>query len=104
MKQTAARKHPAGELPNRLPLPDGISAERMIALYRTMVLLRKFELAAQIVSAIEEHHGMVGGMTRNAFTPGLMTGLAGVIHTLVRMHVDCSLPSPLLLERRGRAA
>lgn len=53
---------------------------------------------AQVVSAIEEHHGMVGGMTRAAFTPGLMTGLAGAIHTLCRMHPACALPSPLLLE------
>lgn len=57
------------------------------------------EPAAQIVSAIEEHRGMVGGMTREAFTPGLMTGLAGAIHGLGRMHPDCALPSPLLLER-----
>ncbi len=57
------------------------------------------EPTAQIVSAIEEHRGMVGGMTREAFTPGLMTGLAGAIHGLGRMHPDCALPSPLLLER-----
>jgi len=31
----------------------------------------------------------------------LMIGLAGVIHTLSRMHPDCVLPSPLLLERRA---
>jgi len=53
---------------------------------------------AQVLSAIEEHHGMVGGMTREAFTPGLMTGLSGVIHTLCRMHPDCGLASPLLFE------
>lgn len=59
---------------------------------------------AQVVSSIEEHNGMVGGLTRAAFTPGLMTGLAGAIHSLNRMHPDCRLPSPLLLECRGRAA
>lgn len=57
------------------------------------------EPTAQVVSAIEEHRGMVGGMTREAFTPGLMTGLAGAIHALGRMHPDSALPSPLLLER-----
>jgi type 2 lantibiotic biosynthesis protein LanM len=62
------------------------------------------QVTAQVVSAIEEHHGMVGGMTRNAFTPGLMTGLAGMIHTLVRMRADCTLASPLLLERCRRVA
>lgn len=60
------------------------------------------EPTAQIVSAIEEHRGMVGGLTRAAFTPGLMVGLAGAIHSLNRMHPDCTLASPLLLERRGQ--
>lgn len=58
------------------------------------------QASAQIVSAIEEHRGMVGGLTRAAFTPGLMTGLAGAIHGLNRMHPACTLASPLLLERR----
>ncbi|WP_242109963.1 type 2 lanthipeptide synthetase LanM family protein [Luteimonas aquatica] len=62
------------------------------------------EGAMQIVSAIEEHRGMVGGLTRAAFTPGLMTGLAGAIHGLSRLHPQCTLASPLLLERRARAA
>ena len=61
------------------------------------------EATAQVVSSIEEHHGIVGGMTRAAFTPGLMTGLAGAIHGLNRMHPDCTLASPLLLERRSYA-
>ncbi|MEH6418154.1 type 2 lanthipeptide synthetase LanM family protein [Pseudomonas sp. CGJS7] len=59
------------------------------------------DATAQVVSAIEEH-GIVGGITRKAFTPGLMTGLAGAVHGLNRMHPDCDLASPLLLEcRRG---
>ncbi|MFC4761745.1 type 2 lanthipeptide synthetase LanM family protein [Dyella koreensis] len=58
------------------------------------------EPTAQVISAIEEHHGVIGGMTRAAFTPGLMTGLAGAIHSLNRMHPDCGLASPLLQERR----
>ena len=60
------------------------------------------EATAQVVSAIEEH-GIVGGITRKAFTPGLMTGLAGAIHGLNRMHPDCDLASPLLLECRRQA-
>ncbi|KQZ68000.1 MULTISPECIES: type 2 lanthipeptide synthetase LanM family protein [unclassified Lysobacter] len=61
------------------------------------------EATAQVVSAIEEH-GIVGGITRQAFTPGLMTGLAGAIHGLNRMHPDCDLASPLLLECKRTAA
>ncbi|WP_242112126.1 type 2 lanthipeptide synthetase LanM family protein [Luteimonas aquatica] len=60
------------------------------------------EATSQVVSAIEEH-GIVGGITRKAFTPGLMTGLAGAVHGLNRMHPDCDLASPLLLECRRRA-
>lgn len=60
--------------------------------------------SAQLVSAIEEHRGVTGGMTQAAFTPGLMTGLAGVIHCLARMHPDCTLASPLLFERRPAVA
>ncbi|GGA17644.1 type 2 lanthipeptide synthetase LanM family protein [Dyella nitratireducens] len=56
---------------------------------------------ACVVSAIEEHGGIVGGMARDAFTPGLMTGLAGAIYSLNRMHPDCTLPSPLLLETKA---
>jgi type 2 lantibiotic biosynthesis protein LanM len=62
------------------------------------------EPTAHVVSAFEEHRGMIGGTTRAAFTPGLMTGLAGAIHGFNRMHMDCKLPSPLLLERRSQAA
>ncbi|KAF1017019.1 MAG: hypothetical protein GAK31_00278 [Stenotrophomonas maltophilia] len=59
--------------------------------------------AIEIISSVEEHQGMVGGLTRAAFTPGLMIGLAGAIYGLLRMHPDCRLPSPLLLERAGSA-
>ncbi|QWP75401.1 type 2 lantipeptide synthetase LanM family protein [Lysobacter sp. K5869] len=58
---------------------------------------------AEVVSGIEEH-GIVGGVTRKAFTPGLMTGLAGAVHGLIRMHPDCDLASPLLLECRRRSS
>jgi type 2 lantibiotic biosynthesis protein LanM len=60
------------------------------------------EATAQVVSGIEEH-GIVGGITRKAFTPGLMTGLAGAIHALNRMHPECNLASPLLLECRRQS-
>ncbi len=56
------------------------------------------DAAIEIVSSIEEHQGMVGGLTRAAFTPGLMIGLAGAIYGFLRMHPACVLPSPLLQE------
>ncbi|TCV95971.1 type 2 lantibiotic biosynthesis protein LanM [Luteibacter rhizovicinus] len=55
---------------------------------------------AIILSSIEEH-GIVGGLARDAFTPGLMSGISGSIHQLNRMHPDCPLPSPLLMEYRA---
>ncbi|WP_158628780.1 type 2 lanthipeptide synthetase LanM family protein [Dyella choica] len=57
------------------------------------------ESVAQIVSSIEENRGIVTGRARAAFTPGLMNGLAGAVHGLSRLHRQCTLPSPLLLER-----
>lgn len=57
------------------------------------------ESAAQVISSIEEQHGIVTGRARAAFTPGLMNGLAGAVHGLSRLHLGCTLPSPLLLER-----
>jgi lantibiotic modifying enzyme len=56
------------------------------------------ESAAHVISSIEENRGIVTGRARAAFTPGLMNGLAGAVHGLCRMHPDCALPSPLLLE------
>src|SRR5262249_37396970 len=40
--------------------------------------------------------GPVGGLTRDAFSPGLMPGIGGVAYQLLRMHPDCRLPSVLL--------
>jgi type 2 lantibiotic biosynthesis protein LanM len=57
------------------------------------------ESAAHVISSIEENRGIVTGRARAAFTPGLMNGLAGAVHGLNRLHRDCRLPSPLLLER-----
>jgi len=51
-----------------------------------------------VISSIEENGGIVTGRARAAFTPGLMNGLAGAIYGLSRLHPDCTLPSPLLLE------
>lgn len=55
--------------------------------------------SAVILSSIEQH-GIVGGLARDAFTPGLMSGISGSIHQLLRMHPDCDIPSPLLMETR----
>lgn len=62
------------------------------------------EAAIEIISSIEEHQGMVGGLTRAAFTPGLMIGLAGSIYGFLRMHPACVLPSPLLQETMATRA
>ncbi len=56
--------------------------------------------SAAIVSSMEEHSGAIGSHARDAFTPGLMIGVAGAIHCLNRMHPDCRIPSPLLLDRQ----
>jgi 2-oxoisovalerate dehydrogenase E1 component len=50
---------PAGRLSNRIALPAGLTAEAMIGLYRTMVLLRKFELAAQVACRTGETPGFL---------------------------------------------
>jgi type 2 lantibiotic biosynthesis protein LanM len=55
--------------------------------------------SAVVLSSIEEH-GVVGGLARDAFTPGLMSGISGSIHQLLRMHPQCDIPSPLLMECR----
>ncbi|WMJ69302.1 type 2 lanthipeptide synthetase LanM family protein [Stenotrophomonas sp. 24(2023)] len=60
--------------------------------------------AIEVISSVEEHQGMVGGLTRAAFTPGLMIGLSGAIYGFLRMHPRCRLPSPLLLERTATTA
>lgn len=63
---------------------------------------------ARIVSAMEEYSGAVGGLARDTYTPGLMSGVSGSVHFLNRLHPACTLPSPLLLESvpapRPRAA
>ena len=44
---------------NRLELPKGLTAERMVELYRQMSLLRKFELAAQVACRAGETPGFL---------------------------------------------
>ncbi|CAM3116071.1 type 2 lantipeptide synthetase LanM [Corallococcus sp. ZKHCc1 1396] len=55
-------------------------------------------LDAELLSGLEAR-GPVAGLARDAFSPGLMAGLGGVIHTLLRMHPESRLASPLLLGR-----
>jgi type 2 lantibiotic biosynthesis protein LanM len=61
-------------------------------------------VTARVVSDLEEHYFRADNVKREAYTPGLMNGLAGVIHGLSRLHPDCTLASPLLLEREIRIA
>ncbi|MFE9095907.1 type 2 lanthipeptide synthetase LanM family protein [Streptomyces sp. NPDC007264] len=55
------------------------------------------DLDAEILTGLEQR-GPVGGLAREAFSPSLMSGLAGVLHTLLRMHPAADLPNPLLLD------
>jgi 2-oxoisovalerate dehydrogenase E1 component len=59
MAGAAAKRSPEPPLSNRLPLPDGLDADRMVGLYRDMVLLRKFELAAQVACRKGETPGFL---------------------------------------------
>ncbi|AKQ69544.1 Lanthionine biosynthesis protein LanM [Myxococcus hansupus] len=54
---------------------------------------------AAILSGLEER-GPVGGWSRNAFTPGVMPGIGGILHLLLEMHPESRLATPLLLDRR----
>ncbi|MFE9407139.1 type 2 lanthipeptide synthetase LanM family protein [Streptomyces sp. NPDC006530] len=54
-------------------------------------------LDGEILTGLEQR-GPVGGLAREAFSPSLMSGLAGVLHTLLRMHPVADLPNPLLLD------
>ncbi|MFD9903737.1 type 2 lanthipeptide synthetase LanM family protein [Streptomyces sp. NPDC059063] len=54
-------------------------------------------LDGEILTGLEQR-GPVGGLAREAFSPSLMSGLAGVLHTLLRMHPAATLPNPLLLD------
>ncbi|GHI04070.1 lanthionine synthetase [Streptomyces cellostaticus] len=54
-------------------------------------------LDGEILTSLEQR-GPVGGLAREAFSPSLMSGLSGVVHTLLRMHRAARLPDPLLLD------
>ncbi|MET8446082.1 type 2 lanthipeptide synthetase LanM family protein [Streptomyces sp. NPDC005209] len=56
-----------------------------------------FDLDGELLTGLEQR-GPVGGLAREAFSPSLMSGLAGVLHTLLRMHPEAALPNPLLLD------
>ncbi|MHB9856771.1 type 2 lanthipeptide synthetase LanM family protein [Streptomyces sp. YIM S03343] len=58
---------------------------------------RATDLDAEILTSLEQR-GPIGGLAREAFSPSLMAGLAGVVHTLLRMNPAASLPDPLLLD------
>lgn len=55
------------------------------------------DLDGEILTSLEQR-GPVGGLAREAFSPSLMSGLSGVVHTLLRMHRSASLPDPLVLD------
>nr|WP_223184318.1 type 2 lanthipeptide synthetase LanM family protein [Streptomyces sp. CBMA152] len=55
------------------------------------------DLDGEILTGLEQR-GPVGGLAREAFSPSLMSGLSGVLHTLLRMHPSADLPNPLLLD------
>jgi 2-oxoisovalerate dehydrogenase E1 component len=59
MANIAAHPRPEPTLSNRLPLPNGLDAPSLVGLYRTMVLLRKFELAAQVACRKGETPGFL---------------------------------------------
>ncbi|MEU8760121.1 type 2 lanthipeptide synthetase LanM family protein [Streptomyces sp. NPDC048659] len=50
----------------------------------------------ELLTGIEER-GPVGGLAKEAFAPGLLPGLSGVVHQLLAMHPDARLGTPLLL-------
>jgi lantibiotic modifying enzyme len=52
-------------------------------------------VSAHVVAAVEEY-GVVTGMARDAFSPGLLPGAGGIAYQLLRLHPACDLPSVLL--------
>ena len=54
-------------------------------------------LVARILSSMEQR-GALAGLSRGAFSPGLMSGLAGMVYQLLRFDPQSRLPSVLLLE------
>lgn len=52
-------------------------------------------VTAEVLTSLEEH-GATSGLTREVFSPALMSGLGGTAYQLLRMHPECDLPSVLL--------
>lgn len=52
-------------------------------------------LDSYVLASVAEF-GPISGLARDAFSPGLMSGVGGVAYQLLRMHPDCRLPSVLL--------
>ncbi|MEU9886294.1 type 2 lanthipeptide synthetase LanM family protein [Sphaerisporangium sp. NPDC051011] len=57
--------------------------------------LTRESLTARAIGGIEEY-GPISGLARDAFSPGLLSGVGGMVYQLLRMHPDSPLPSVLL--------
>lgn len=57
-----------------------------------------------VLSEIKRFMTGAGQLVEELFVPGLMTGLSGIVHGLCRMHPECELPSPLLMEASPRGS
>lgn len=55
----------------------------------------------QVLAAIEESMDIKGSVIPETFMPGLMVGIAGTVHGLNKMHPQCPLASPLLMEYKA---
>lgn len=54
-----------------------------------------------VLAAIEQSMDTKSSSIPEAFMPGLMSGIAGTVHGLNRMHPQCQLASPLLMEYKA---
>lgn len=62
--------------------------------------LDRTAVTAHAVAVLEEY-GVVTGMARDAFSPGLLPGAGGIAYQLLRLHPECDLPSVLLPDPGG---
>jgi lantibiotic modifying enzyme len=69
--------------------------DRAIALGEGPKDRTRAQLCELLLTSLEDH-GPCSGITRDAFTPGLMPGLGGIAYQLLRMHPDHELPSILI--------
>jgi lantibiotic modifying enzyme len=70
--------------------------ERAIAAGEGPAGVSREQLLASLVTSIEDH-GPSCGLARDAFVPGLLPGLGGVVYQLLRAHPEHELPSILIL-------